>query len=173
MEGNPLVLSKNITIPEGNEIESIDVGDNLTGWAQGYRSVKWFMCSRDYNNGRNLSNDVPIFRYADILLIKAEALVRSGQSGAAALFNQIRSYVNAPTISGEPKLEDIYMERGREFFDELWRRNDMVRFGHYEDEWFPHYKANKFASFDPNMRVFPVSKNDLDVNPTWTQNPGY
>ena len=65
------------------------------------------------------------------------------------------------------------MERGREFFDELWRRNDMIRFGHYEDEWFPHYKSNPNANFDPNMRVFPVSKNDLDVNPTWTQNPGY
>ncbi|WP_300693245.1 RagB/SusD family nutrient uptake outer membrane protein [uncultured Bacteroides sp.] len=171
--GAPLVLSKNITIPDGNDIASVDVGDNLTGWSQGYRSVKWFMCSRDYNNGRHLSNDVPIFRYADILLIKAEALVRSGQSGAATLFNQIRSYVNAPTISGEPKLDDIYMERGREFFDELWRRNDMIRFGHYEDEWFPHYKDNPNASFDPNMRVFPVSKNDLDVNPTWSQNLGY
>ena len=49
----------------------------------------------------------------------------------------------------------------------------MIRFGHYEDEWFPHYKSNSNASFDPNMRVFPVSKNDMDVNPTWTQNPGY
>lgn len=171
--GAPLILSKTITVPAGNDLASIDVGDNLTGWAQGYRSVKWFMCSNDYNNGRHLSNDVPIFRYADILLTKAEALVRSGQGGAKDLFNQIRSYVKAPELSGEPTLDDLYMERGREFFDELWRRNDMIRFGHYEDEWFPHYKSNPNASFDKNMRVFPVSKNDLDVNPTWTQNPGY
>ena len=171
--GAPLILSKNITVPAGNDLASIDVGDDLTGWSQGYRSMKWFICNRDYSNGRNQSNDVPVFRYADILLTKAEALVRSGQGGAAALFNKIRAYVNAPTISGEPTLDDIYMERGREFFDELWRRNDMIRFGHYEDEWFPHYKSNPHASFDPNMRVFPVSKTDLDVNPTWTQNPGY
>ncbi len=171
--GNPLVFTKNITIPAGNDIASNDVGDDLEGWRQGYRSMKWFLCDRDYSNGRNQSNDVPVFRYADILLTKAEALVRSNQGGAKDLFNQIRSYVSAPTLDKEPTLDDLYMERGREFFDELWRRNDMIRFGHYEDEWFPHYKSNPNASFDPNMRVFPVSKNDLDVNPTWTQNPGY
>ena len=171
--GAPLILVKNITIPAGSDVSANDVGDNLEGWRQGYRSMKWFVCDRDYSNGRNQSNDVPIFRYADILLTKAEALVRSGQGGAKDLFNQIRSYVKAPELSGEPTLDDIYMERGREFFDELWRRNDMVRFGHYEDEWFPHYKNNPNASFDPNMRVFPISKNDLDVNETWTQNPGY
>lgn len=172
-KGAPLILTKDITVPAGNDVAANDVGDDLEGYRQGYRSMKWFVCDRDYSNGRHQSNDVPIFRYADILLTKAEALVRSGQGGAKDLFNQIRSYVKAPELSGEPTLDDIYMERGREFFDELWRRNDMVRFGHYEDEWFPHYKSNPNASFDPNMRVFPVSKNDLDVNPTWTQNPGY
>ena len=45
------------------------------------------------------------------------------------------------------------MERGREFFDELWRRNDMIRFGHYEDEWFPHYKNNPNANFEKTRRV--------------------
>lgn len=171
--GNPLILTKTITVPDGNDIAANDVGDDIVGWSQGYRSVKWFICNRDYSNGRHQSNDVPIFRYADILLIKAEALVRSGQGGAQALFNQIRSYVNAPTISGEPTLDDIYMERGREFFDELWRRNDMIRFGHYEDEWYPHYKSNPNASFDKRMRIFPIHQNDLNVNSSWTQNPGY
>ena len=172
--GAPLIFTKNITIPAGKDVAANQVSDDLEGQRQGYRSMKWFVCNRDYSNGRNQSNDVPIFRYADILLTKAEALVRSGQGGAATLFNQIRSYVNAPTIAGEPKLDDIYMERGREFFDELWRRNDMIRFGHYEDEWFPHYKNNPNANFDPNMRVFPIHKeNAMDTNPTWSQNPGY
>ena len=171
--GDPLVFSRTITVPEGNDIASNDVGDDKTGWSQGYRSMKWFICNNDYSNGRNQSNDVPIFRYADILLIKAEAMVRSGQSGAKELFNQIRSYVKAPTINNEPSLNDIYTERGREFFDEIWRRNDMIRFGHYEDEWFPHYKSNPNASFDKNMRIFPISQTDLDLNEGWTQNPGY
>ncbi len=170
-QGNDLILTKTITVT--GDVESNDVGDDLEGWRQGYRSMKWFVCDRDYSNGRHQSNDVPIFRYADVLLMKAEALVRSGQSGAGSLFNQIRSYVNAPTISGEPTLNDIYMERGREFFDELWRRNDMIRFGHFEDEYFPQYKSNSFANFDKTHRIFPISQNDLNLNPKWEQNPGY
>ena len=171
--GNDLVFTKTITVPEGFDLSSIDVSDNLDGWRQGYRSMKWFLCDKDYSNGRNQSNDVPIFRYADVLLMKAEAMVRKGESGAMQLFNQIRAYVNAPQLTADPSLNDIYDERGREFFDELWRRNDMIRFGHYEDEWFPHYKDNPNASFDKNMRVFPISQNDLNVNAGWTRNPGY
>ncbi|MDO4497103.1 MAG: RagB/SusD family nutrient uptake outer membrane protein [Bacteroidales bacterium] len=170
-DGQPLVFTKSITVT--GDLGSVDVGDDKAGWSQGYRSTKWFLCNNDYSNGRNQSNDVPIFRFADILLTKAEALVRSGQGGAGTLFNKIRSYVSAPTISGEPTLDDIYMERGREFFDELWRRNDMIRFGHYEDEFFPHYKNNPNANFDKTHRVFPISQSDLNVNSGWTQNPGY
>lgn len=169
--GNPLVFSKDINVT--GELASVDVGDNIEGWRQGYRSSKWFVCNNDYSNGRNQSNDVPIFRYADILLTKAEAMVRSGKSGSKDLFNQIRSYVGAPTLAADPTLDDIYMERGREFFDELWRRNDMIRFGHYEDEWFPHYKNNPNANFEKTRRIFPIKKGDLDVNEGWSQNAGY
>jgi len=172
--GEPLVYTKSITVPAGNDIASNDVGDDLTGWSQGYRSSKWFMCNNDYANGRNQSNDVPIFRYADVLLMKAEAMVRSGKSGAKDLVNQIRKYAGtSDLLTAEATLNDIYNERGREFFDELWRRNDMIRFGHYEDEWFPHYKSNPNAIFDKTRRIFPVKKGDLDLNATWTQNPGY
>jgi hypothetical protein len=169
--GNSLVFSKDINVT--GELASVDVGDNIEGWRQGYRSSKWFVCNNDYSNGRNQSNDVPIFRYADILLTKAEAMVRSGKSGSKDLFNQIRSYVGAPTLAADPTLDDIYMERGREFFDELWRRNDMIRFGHYEDEWFPHYKNNPNANFEKTRRIFPIKKGDLDVNEGWSQNAGY
>lgn len=170
-EGNPLVYTKDINVT--GELASVDVGDNLDGWRQGYRSAKWFMCNNDYSNGRNQSNDVPIFRYADVLLMKAEAMVRSGKAGSGKLFNEIRHYVGAPEINGDPTLDEIYMERGREFFDELWRRNDMIRFGHYEDEWFPHYKNNPNANFDKTRRIFPVKKGDLDLNEGWSQNNGY
>lgn len=152
---------------------TIDVGNNTEAKQQGCHSIKWFIVPQDYNNGRNQSNDLPIFRFADILLTKAEALVRNGQSGAKELFNQIRSYAGAPTISAEPSLNDIYEERGREFFDENWRRNDMVRFGHYEDEFFPHYKNFPDANFDKRHRIFPVEQEMLDLNPGWTQNAGY
>ena len=89
------------------------------------------------------------------------------------MFNQIRTYVKAPTIDHNPTLQEIYEERGREFFDENWRRNDMIRFGHFEDEYFPHYKGFPGANFDKTHRIFPIQKKDFDVNPGWKQNPGY
>ncbi|MCR5678723.1 MAG: RagB/SusD family nutrient uptake outer membrane protein [Prevotella sp.] len=152
---------------------TIDVGNDDNAIQQGCHSIKWFIVPEDYNNGRNQSNDLPIFRFADILLMKAEALARLGQSGAKDLFNQIRAYAGAPQIAAEPTLNDIYEERGREFFDENWRRNDMIRFGHYEDEFFPHYKNFPDANFDKLHRVFPVEQEMLDLNTGWTQNPGY
>ena len=152
---------------------TIDVGNDDDAIQQGCHSIKWFIVPEDYNNGRNQSNDLPIFRFADILLMKAEALARLGQSGAKDLFNQIRAYAGAPQISAEPSLQEIYDERGREFFDENWRRNDMIRFGHFEDEFFPHYKNFPDANFDKRHRIFPVEQEMLDLNVGWTQNPGY
>lgn len=172
--GDPLVLTQDITLTVAND-ERLDVGDNVDGYRQGYRSIKWFVTDADFKNGRNQSNDLPLFRYADILLTKAEALVRQGIGGSEAqsLFNQIRSYAKAPLLDHTPSLAEIYDERGREFFDENMRRNDMIRFGHFEDEFFPHYKSNPNANFDKTRRIFPIKKGDLDLNPKWKQNNGY
>ena len=169
--GKQVHFTESITLIKQDN--TIDVGNDDNALQQGCHSIKWFITPADYNNGRNQSNDLPLFRYADILLMKAEALARLGQSGAKDLFNQIRTYAGAPTISNEPSLEDIYQERGREFFDENWRRNDMIRFGHFEDEFFPHYKNFPDANFDKRHRIFPVEQEMLDLNVGWTQNPGY
>ena len=169
-KGNQVHFTEDITLAKIDN--TVEVGNDAHAYQQGCHSIKWFTTPADYNNGRNQSNDLPIFRYADILLMKAEALTRQGSSGAKALFNQIRSYAGAPTIANEPTLQEIYDERGREFFDENWRRNDMIRFGHYEDEFFPHYKDFPDANFDKRHRIFPVPQNTINLN-GWEQNPGY
>ena len=169
-KGNQVHFTEDITLAKIDN--TVEVGNDAHAYQQGCHSIKWFTTPADYNNGRNQSNDLPIFRYADILLMKAEALTRQGSSGAKALFNQIRTYAGAPTIANEPTLQEIYDERGREFFDENWRRNDMIRFGHYEDEFFPHYKDFPDASFDKRHRIFPVPQNTINLN-GWEQNPGY
>ncbi len=170
-KGSQVHFTEDITLIKTDN--TIDVGNNATAYQQGCHSIKWFTTPTDYNNGRNQSNDLPIFRYADILMMKAEALTRQGSTGAKDLFNQIRSYAGAPTIASEPTLDEIYDERGREFFDENWRRNDMIRFGHYEDEFFPHYKNFPDANFDKRHRIFPIKQAVLDLNTGWEQNPGY
>ncbi len=169
--GTQVHFTEDITLKKTDN--TIDVGNDATAYQQGCHSIKWFTKPDDYNNGRNQSNDLPIFRYADILMMKAEALTRLGSTGAKDLFNQIRSYAGAPTIASEPTLDEIYDERGREFFDENWRRNDMIRFGHYEDEFFPHYKNFPDANFDKRHRIFPIPQSTIDLNTGWEQNPGY
>ena len=171
--GNDLKFTRdNITLV--TQDATIDVGDNVEGWRQGCRTVKWFVVDSDFKNGRNQSNDIPIFRFADILLTKAEALTRQGSSAEAKdLVNQVRTYAGAETLASNPTLQDIYEERAREFFDENWRRNDMIRFGHFEDEYFPHYKSFPTANFEKSHRIWPIHKNMLDLNPKWTQNAGY
>ena len=166
-----LVFTKTITL--ANQDADLDCGKDLNGWRQGYRSVKFAPYVTEYNNySRNQSNDVPIFRYADVLLMKAEALVRQGGSNAeaVALFNQIRGYVNAPEFEGELTLQDIEDERGREFLDEHWRRNDLIRMGHFERKW--GFKE-EFGSSDPKMRLWPLGTTVLDNNKHWSQNAGY
>lgn len=170
-KGSQVHFTEDITLAKIDN--TIEVGNDAKAFQQGCHSIKWFIVPNDYNNGRNQSNDLPIFRYADILLTKAEALTRLGKTGAKDLFNQIRSYAGAPTIASEPTLDEIYDERGREFFDENWRRNDMIRFGHYEDEFFPHYKDFPDANFDKRHRIFPVKQSEIDLNSGWEQNPGY
>ncbi len=159
------------------DIFNLNTGKDVQGWSQGYKSVKYFVIREDFINGRNQSNDLPIFRYADILLTKAEAISRgasaTGGQTVQSLLNEIRSYVNAPTFSGTPSLEDIYAERGRELFDENWRRNDMIRFGHFEDEYGFHRKGFPTARFDKECRIFPIPQGTLNVNTNWKQNAGY
>ena len=173
-QGTPVVFTKKITL--ATQDGDLNTGKNLTGWVQGYKSIKFFPNVEEVNaHSRNQSNDIPIFRYADILLMKCEAIVRgaSATNGDTpqSLFNQIRSYVNAPTISSTPSLQDILDERGREFLDEHWRRNDLIRFGDFEREWgFKYLNPNANALTN---RLLPLSRDILNVNTNWKQNNGY
>ena len=120
---------------------------------------------------------MPVFRYADIILTKAEAILRGAtpthSDTPQSLLNRIRTYVHAPLFEGTPSLQDILNERGREFFDENWRRNDMIRFGTFENEYGFHKQGFPTARFDKNCRIFPVPQNVLEENSNWKQNPGY
>lgn len=173
-KGENVVLSKEI---EYKDKESLNVGKNVNGWCQGYKSVKWFVIDEDFRNGRNQSNDLPIFRYADILLTKAEAITRgaiaTNGDTPQSLFNQIRSYVHAPLLNHNPSLQELLDERGREFFDENWRRNDMIRFGTFENEYGAHKRDFPTARFEKTCRIFPIPKDVLEQNTNWDQNAGY
>lgn len=182
--GEDVTFTRSITLKEDLTANppivpnaDLNCGADLKGWTQGYRSIKFFPDINDYNNfSRNQDNDVPIFRYADVILMKCEAITRGGNATNGdtpmSLFNQIRAYVNAPLITANPSLQDILDERGREFLDEHWRRNDLIRFGDFERDWGFKNDFNPDAA-NPQYRLWPLSINVLNANTNWTQNAGY
>lgn len=176
-KGTQLELTKTITLQEGG-LATLNCGATPDGWRQGYRSIKFYPNPNEYSAyNRYQSNDVPIFRFADIILTKAEAIKRGATATNGdtpqSLFNQIRSYVHAPLLDHDPSLQEILDERGREFFDENWRRNDMIRFGTFESEYGFHKHSNPDARFDKTCRILPVPNDILKENTNWEQNPGY
>ena len=129
----------------------------------------------------NLSNDVPIFRYSDILLMKAEILLRQGNEGEAlVLVNEIRSRAGVEALA-TLTLDDMLAERGREMCFEAHRRTDLIRFGKYNDEWWGKtadgrnsgFSPPETGRFDPEVRIFPIPRGQVDANPNLSQNPGY
>jgi starch-binding outer membrane protein, SusD/RagB family len=111
----------------------------------------------------NLSNDFPIFRYADVLLMKAEALIRQGKNGDSYV-NQIRVRAGL-TPWTNVSLDMLLEERGRELFWEGHRRQDLIRFGKFNMAWW-----EKPAS-TPDRNTFPIPQWVIDSNPRMNDAP--
>jgi hypothetical protein len=119
-------------------------------------------------NGGGASNDFPIYRYADILLMKAECLVRNGDAASAKTFiDQVRERAGLDALAANPTLDNIYNERGFELTWEGHRRQDMIRFGTFTN-------AHGLApAVDDHFKLFPIPTSALNANLNLKQNPGY
>jgi len=160
-------ITPNVTLRDATR--PFDAGNDEIAWNMGYRNNKFYCDSTSSN--RNQNNDVPLFRYSDILLMKAEAILRGatptlGQT-ALGLVNQLRAVRTTSTPWTSVTLDDLYKERCREFAWEMWHRNDMIRFGKYEGAW--GFKTNS----DIRKRLFPIPASAILLNPKLTQNDGY
>lgn len=145
--------------------------DPTTLEATGIRVIK-YPIHYDANGAgyENAGNDYVIFRWADVLLMKAEALLRQSSpdaAGALAIVKQIRDKRGASNLSAVT-LPDLLDERLREFYWDGWRRQDMIRFG-----TFLNPRALKPNASDPKFLWYPIPNSALAVNPNLTQNPGY
>ena len=105
----------------------------------------------------NLSNDFPIFRFADILLMKAEAMIRQGKSGDEFV-NRVRVRAGVAPWNGTT-LTQLLAERGREMFWEAHRRQDLIRFGEFNKAWW----EKNVSTFERN--TFPIPQWAIDANP--------
>ncbi|MCD7916361.1 MAG: RagB/SusD family nutrient uptake outer membrane protein [Tannerellaceae bacterium] len=125
------------------------------------------------------NNDKVYWRYADALLMAAEAKIRLGQSGDTEV-NMVRDRVGA-TQKSNVTLKDILDERLLELSYEGMRRQDQVRFGTYTEPTLDRYEGvrhNVVTGDYPVDRtgyttVFPIPQSVRELNPNLTQNTGY
>ncbi len=160
------LLERGATTPEGDTIS--DKCSNP------YYNGKVYVPSR-YNtrsfNAYGLDHNMRIIRYAEVLLIYAEAMANgaaiSSASGYTAdmALNEVRARAGLPAASAT--LQNIYDERRAELALEENRFFDLVRWGKAAEVLGPKgFKAGK-------NELFPIPANQRQLNSALPQNPGY
>jgi starch-binding outer membrane protein, SusD/RagB family len=178
-----LEITKNFKMLGGKKI--FDIGNDYKARCMGVRSIKYYPDRATTAATRMSGNDMPIFRLADIYLMKAEAILRgatattvNGESqNAVMLVNKVRTRAKAPIVTSV-SLDELLDERARELYWENWRRNDLIRFDKYEtaypipgDAPVDDYTAK--MNTDTRRRIFPIPAPERRLNNKLDQNPGY
>jgi len=149
-------------------------GETVTLGEDDARSFKF---QEDPNGIGDVSgNDFSLLRYADILLSRAEALneLQGPNQESINLINQVRGAAGISTVrvgefSGSEDLRNfIFDERGREFFTEALRRQDLIRQGTFISKAVARGK-----SAQDYQVLFPIPQSEIDKNSNLQQNPGY
>ena len=172
--GKVEVDGKYVTLDDGTPLEykPLAVEKNLTASpyleTAGARMKKYEVDRTAYSDGRMPDNDIVLYRYADVLLMKSEAKVRNGESGDEEI-NAVRSRVGMPSLPAT--LDNLLNERLLELVWEGWRRQDMIRFGTYGKQYDIHTQSE--ADKKGYTTVFPIPEKAHELNPNLKQNPGY
>jgi len=167
--GDTLVMSDkgNLKAVMTNHIKSLDDATHNDG----ARLLKYEVAKGGVN--KYCDNDFVLLRYADVLYMKAEALLRMGGNVAPLLadedFRTIRIRAGLAPYSALD-LDELLDERGREFAWEMVRRRDLIRYNRYsKGSWL-----FKPAASDNHYDWFPIPRKMIETSGgLWTQNPGY
>ena len=136
----------------------------------GARMKKYDIDKNATKDGTLMDNDIVLFRFADVLLMRAEAKWRNGQDGSDD-FNAVRN--RAGVEPREMTAETLLDERLLELCWEGWRRQDMIRFRQYKSLFTGDAFDDPIDESDGHTTVFPIPKDILILNPHFTQNKGY
>ncbi|RKR80790.1 putative outer membrane starch-binding protein [Mucilaginibacter gracilis] len=158
--GAPLVFTPNVDL-------------NYSTEAQGIRVIKYLPqpAADGSVNDDNATNTFILLRYSDVLLMKAEAILRGGTDPNAQtalnIVNTIRAQRSLAALT-TIDLPTMLAERGHELYYEGWRRNDQIRFGTFNNP-----VDQRPAKSDPSRTVYAIPQRAIDTNPNLTQNAGY
>lgn len=166
--------------------------EKISTFTDGLSIVKWDNHRSDgkavHNHGTDrVDVDVPLFRYAEVLMIEAEANFRLGNKGEAlGCINQLRDRAGAQEFKeSDLSLETICDEWCREFYAEGRRRSDLVRFGVFAGNsralngnmyvWDWKGGTANGQIVDAHFNAYPFPETEITGNPNLKghQNPGY
>lgn len=186
-------------LDENGDPDSIDIRGDNASFKSTRSNIFWKYMGWDASRGRESYESYANFiqyRYADILLLKAEALTHLGRGAEALrLIYEVRTRARASKNSDEkPSVDDkrsilnfLLNERAREFAFEGKRWYDVLRvsrYNNYENLNFliemvkyaaPPDKQQSIVSKhrDYNYHYFPISQSEIEVNPNLVQNEFY
>ncbi len=164
----PLNHTIDVPIIPGTERDGTVWGD--VEQEVGGRNYKWEYEKTIVNA---MENDWHIFRLADVYLMKAEVLVRQNKDNAEAtrLVNVIRQrgFGNSDHNYTTVGLDEIALERKLEFAWEQMSRQDMIRFGTYQNARY--LKPDTHGK--DHLNIFLIPQQAWRSNNNLKQNPGY
>ena len=151
-----------------------------SSWSNTGYNVRKFLVPKSVSPEYNTSPaNFVIYRYADVLLMEAEALNEQGLTDeAAAPLNIVRSRAGLAAVSGLTQLtqeemrEKIIHERRIELAFEGHRWFDMIRLEH-GDYAINFLRSIGKGNVTKDRLLFPIPQTEIDANPLLTQNPGY
>lgn len=165
-DGNPLEIEPGVPyVIDPDMPESVFGKDSRRTALQGARIGKWTYQAdgRLTGDDTGMENDFFLLRYADVVLMYAEALVRQNRAAEAAAIpelQQIRSRAGlGPMTAADLTLDNLYWERAHELALEGWQRQDMIRFDKYLEPWW-----NKPEKQEKDY-ILPIPKSAIAANP--------
>jgi hypothetical protein len=190
---NDLRLRNNIAVHNADLMtpeEAVAVDPSTwSGDKTPWRGWKWH-ASKPNNYANDTPFDNPYIRYADVLLMYAEARNGQGkltQADIDVTVNRLRARArNTPTSvpnmvlgSKQQNSDEILSERRKELCFEGWRRNDLIRFGKYKETILAINQGGWSTAGNPgpNYQDFkirwPIPHAEIQLNPKLIQNEGY
>ncbi|MBQ6079714.1 MAG: RagB/SusD family nutrient uptake outer membrane protein [Muribaculaceae bacterium] len=165
-----------VTLDDGSPLTyyplavKLDLSNDPYEKTAGARMRKYEIDLASMSDGQLRRNDIVLFRYADVLLMQCEAMLRDGRAGAEAdaLLNQVRS--RSRMESRTATLDNVLEERMLELAWEGWRRNDLIRFGLFTRPYTDRPQTD--ADRHGYTLVFPIPGETLSACGC-AQNPGY
>ena len=146
----------------------------------GARMKKYEVDKNATKDGKLMNNDIVLFRFADVLLMRAEAKFRLGGASYAAGhfattaqqdFDAVRDRVGM--VHRDLSLQTLLDERLLELCWEGWRRQDLIRFNQYESLFQGDEFDDKEDESDDHTRLYPIPADVRALNHNLDQNPGY